>query len=210
TSFDIIPVETTQITFRQVLEQSEVRINTFLAGIGEKRSITLQINLHENAEAYVKDVSLDAPFEWKRNEYIWLMIEGIAGGTDAYCRELKDERYQEDPWWKFEDMISNSRIPQFDQMVEKAKKLNRYWSFRRSAGQPAIINLAYGLISMTVAELSGGFVWTEDGAWTYKKFPALPNDFSAWYFQPDVEEEESFSHWARGNLRLIPKELNAI
>lgn len=54
--------------------------------------------------------------------------------------------------------------------VSRAKKLYRCWQFRRSALQSAVINISYGLISASVAELTGGFLWTDDGAWINKKF----------------------------------------
>jgi len=34
--------------------------------------------------------------------------------------------------------------------------------------------LAYGLIAASLAEITGGFVYSDDGAWDYSYFPALP------------------------------------
>jgi len=43
--------------------------------------------------------------------------------------------------------------------------------------------LAYGLIAASLAEITGGFVYSDDGAWDYSYFPALPEDFFRWYFK---------------------------
>ncbi|MFT6502219.1 MAG: hypothetical protein ACJASQ_002345 [Crocinitomicaceae bacterium] len=210
TTFEVIPVETIHITFREVIELSEKRINAFLESIGIISTIQLSINLHENREKYVNEIDLDSFFNWADNEYVWFVIKGIPGGTDAYCEELKDDFSDSGPWWRLEDILLNNKaIENFELKIEKAKRLNRYWTFRRSAGQPGSINLAYGLISASIAELTGGFIWTEDGAWNFKKFPAEPADFYKWYFRPENEEHQDSKEWALRCLDGIEQEIEA-
>ena len=45
-----------------------------------------------------------------------------------------------------------------------------------------MVNLAYGLVAASVAQLTNGFIFTDDGAWECKKFPTTPEDFFMWYF----------------------------
>ncbi|MBC8884439.1 hypothetical protein H9X57_16880 [Flavobacterium piscinae] len=211
TTFEVIPIETTEITFRQVVELSEKRINSFLKQNNIDKDISLNINLHENSEKYVKEINLDSAFEWQEDEYVWFKIDGVAGGTDSYCEVLKDLSEPNDPWWRLDDFkANNSTIEDFDSKIEKVKNLNRYWTLRRSMGQTGLINLSYGLISASIAELTNGFIWTDDGAWDYKKFPAEPVEFYKWYFNPDVEENEEFSDWAKRCLNGIKEEIIAV
>ncbi len=209
TTFEVIPVETDSITFRQVLELSERRINSFLKEINSDFEIRLNVTLHDNGEKYVNEIDMDSKFEWKENEYIWFNINGVAGGTDVYCEEIKDSEIDpQNPWWRFDEMVSNNKtISDFELKIEKSKSLNRYWWFRRSAGQPGIINIVYGLISASLAELTHGFVWTDDGAWNFEKFPAEPNEFYKWYFKPEFEDHCDSKEWAERCLEGIEEEI---
>lgn len=211
TTFQIIPTETTFITFGQVITASERNINAFLHSIGIDASIQLQINLHDNQEKYVQEIPSSALFTWAENEYAWFTVNGIAGGTDAYCSPLNDPLMaSENPWWWLDEIkLSNRSIPDLDEKLEKAKAFNRVWSFRRSAGQPGIIALGYGLMAAAVAELTQGIIWSEDNAWDYDRFPAEYADFLTWYFRPEKALSPEHAHWARGCLARIPGELGA-
>lgn len=210
TTFEVIPVETKSITFRQVLDLSERRLKAFFDSLGIESNLRLKVNLHECSEKYVKDIDLDSEFTWSEDEYVWFRIIGIPGGTDAYCEALMDDFEDLGPWWRCEEMISNNTsIEDFSLKIEKAKILNLYWRFRRSAGQTGTINLAYGLISASLAELTHGFIWTDDGAWNFKKFPAEPHEFYQWYFKPEMEDHQESKEWAERCLDGIEEEIKA-
>lgn len=70
-------------------------------------------------------------------------------------------------------------------IIRTSMEIGYYWSFRRSAGQPGIINLSYGLIAASLAKITDGFIYTDDGAWDYNCFPASADDFLSWYFKPE-------------------------
>ena len=109
TTFEIIPVETKNLTFRQVLELAKSRIKSFFETLNIATNIQLKVNLHENNEKYVKEIDLDTEFFWSEDEYVWFTINGIPGGTDAYCEQIKDDFDEADPWWRFEEMILNNK-----------------------------------------------------------------------------------------------------
>ena len=56
TTFEIIPVETKNLTFRQVLELAKSRINSFFETLNISTNIQLKVNLHENNEKYVMKI----------------------------------------------------------------------------------------------------------------------------------------------------------
>lgn len=193
TSIDIIPVATSDITFGEVLDESVSQISDFLKSIGIPKTIKLTVTLHDNNEEYVKAIKLSDKFEWKENEYVWFTIEGIKGGTDGYCNTLiAGDIDSENPWWRLEMSESNnSRIDTVKQKLEKAKKINRLWNFRRSVGQPGIIALSYGLISASIAKLTSGMLWSDDGAWDFKLFPTESSEFFKYYFRPEIATSNS-------------------
>ena len=211
TTIEIIPVDTSEITFGQVISTSERNINNFLNSIGLANTIKLKVNVHEHNEKYVIAVQFEDKFEWNDNEYAWFAIEGIAGGTDGYCLQLKDEVIDpENPWWIFEEIEANNKtIEDLKNKIEKSKSLNRRWSFRRSAGQHGIIAVSYGLISAAVAELTNGILWADDGAWDFERFPANSMDFLEWYYRPDKAIGGDYADWAQSCINGILDNFNS-
>ena len=209
TTIDILPVETTEITFGQVISLSEKNINLFLKSIGIEKEIELQVNIHDNNEKYKFDIELSDKFQWKDNEYAWFTLKGIAGGTDAYCELLANPEIDPDnPWWKLADLKENNKtINDIDIKLEKSKKLNRMWYFRRSVGQPGIINISYGIISASVAELTSGILSSTDGAWDYGQFPTESNEFLKFYFRPEKAISNDNAVWAKRCIDGIEEEL---
>ena len=205
-------MDKTDITFGQVIETSERNINDFLNSIGLTQRIKLKVNIHDNNEKYVNDIRLSDKFEWNDNEYAWFAIDLIAGGTDGYCDKIKDNDIDpENPWWRLEDMeLNNKTVDNIKEKLEKSKSLDRLWSFRRSAGQPGIIALSYGLISASVAELTNGILWSDDGAWDYQRFPAHSKEFLEWYFRPDKAIKDENADWAKRCIDGIADELTAL
>ena len=207
TTFKVFPTTTIDISFGQVINTSERHINHFLKRIGLSKTIKLKVNIHDNDETYIKNIQLDSKFDWENNEYAWFSIEGTVGGTDAYCEEINGSDIDpEHPWWKLEILEENNNsIQNFREKLGKAKLLNRYWQFRRSAGQPGIIALSYGYICASIAELSDGILWTDDGAWDIKRFPAVSSEFFDWYFQPDKATTYD-ADWSKECIDSIKKE----
>ncbi len=123
-----------------------------------------------------------------QKNYAWFSVEGFYGGTDAYCEpifepelegvELNEFLLEEMRW-------SRSFKPEYEELIEKAKLVDRVWTFRRSVGQPTIINLCYGYLAAAVAELSDGFIFTGDCAWRGDIFPCFADEFRKNYFFPD-------------------------
>lgn len=211
TTFNIIPTSTSNITFGQVLESSERHIQAFLQSVGIEASVQLRVYLHENREKYVRDIPLSSKFEWGAHEYVWFSIHGIAGGSDAYCGTLKDDIIDaEDPWWRLEELVlNNTGIKNIQEKLEQTKPFNRLWSFRRSAGQPGIMALSYGLIAASVAELTQGIIWSDDSAWDHERFPAESKDFLEWYFRPEQALSAETAEWSKRCIDGIQAELTA-
>jgi hypothetical protein len=209
TTFETFPTKTIDITFGQVINTSERHLNNFLVGIGVSNTIKLKVNIHDNDEKYVNNVNFDDKFEWSNNEYAWFAIEGRPGGTDAYCDQIHGSNIDaEHPWWKLELLEENNKtIQNIKEKLDKSKFLNRYWRFRRSAGQSGIIVLTYGLISASVAELSDGILWSDDGGCDVQRFPASSEEFIDWYFRPDKATTINDAELWRECIASIKEEL---
>lgn len=209
TTIDVIPVSTLEITFGAVLAKATLRITERLAALGIHEQIELQVNVHKRDESVVREVAAQDPFVWSEDEYAWFSIKGIAGGTDAYMEPLERADLEPDePWWYIRYISEyNQDIPDLAKRFEQAKQVNRRIFFRRSAGQPGIIALSYGLIAASVAELTNGVLWSDDGAWSIRRFPADHKGFFDWYFVPELALHDDDRDWAERCLAGIPDDL---
>jgi hypothetical protein len=183
TTFDVIPSLNTEVTFGDVLELAQGNINRFLAKLSTPQSIKLRAEIITGEHRV--DANPTATFEWPQDKtYAWFSIEGIAGGTDAYCDTISSSYGVKGRQWWFLDELREAPgfQAQHETILSKAKALDRMWSFRRSMGQPPIINLSYGFIAGALAELTGGLVFSGDGAWDYQRLPISGPQFLAEYF----------------------------
>ncbi|WP_227428922.1 hypothetical protein [Psychrobacter sp. I-STPA6b] len=217
TCIEVLPVRTLDISFDKVLSLSEKNINAFLASIGVHYQIELVAYIHAQDESYQYEVRPNQPFFWKDTEYLWLTIKGVQGGTDGYCYPIIDNDDKIEPYWKLdylkeEILAKHSKsgvMDKTDDMADTIKgieKHNQSWTFRRSAGQSAIICISYGLIACAVAELTDGILFSDDGAWDYHYFPCDYSEFLAVYFRPDKTNNQDCQKWAIRCIEQVQKE----
>lgn len=118
--------------------------------------------------------------------YAWFIVPPVKGGTDAYFRRAVN-------YWSDEEIAIN---PRRAEVADSCRRYGYRWSFRRSASQPAAINVAYGLIAATLAELTEGLIDSSDGAWDKARLPATTDDFFTWYMPPELALKADYATWA--------------
>src|SRR4051794_6216151 len=92
-------------------------------------------------------------------------------------------------------LFSGGKANDFSGLLEASFRVGRWWAFRRSMGQRAIINVGYGMIAASLAQLTGGFVESGDMAWDHQLLPATPEEFLEFYFRPERSDGE-WKNWA--------------
>jgi hypothetical protein len=107
------------------------------------------------------------------------MVGDVPGGSDAY---FDDDHVQIQDRWA--DGFDDPRRKRLEPPIRECIGTGHRCRIRRSAGQPAVINLAYGLIASSLAAITDGFLTSDDSASDWQRLPALPDDFLAWYFRP--------------------------
>jgi len=189
TSFEVIPVDTLDITFGQVTERSEYYIQSYLRSIGIHKPISLYANICGEGmnQGVVWEATADTPFQWGTDEYAAFSIEGISGAaTVNFEQGYYEDTDPDNPDWFFQDMLkSNVTLGNLAEQLQRAKQLNRRWRLERSMGQPCIIALSYGMISASIAELTGGTIWSEDGARAADRLPTHAPHLRRWSLLPD-------------------------
>lgn len=205
TNFEVIPSSRLNITFGELIPRSQDNINKHLHDFGITENILLRAVLVSDDGQRL--ASPDENFEWPDGTYAWITVAGAFGGTDAYCSKINNPRVSPEHQWSFlhELRSTPNYQPHYDEALKNAKHHDRRWSFRRSINQPPIINLGYGIIAATLADLTDGLIYSGDGAWDYRKFPTTGAEFLSAYFHLNNDTDENTAIWEKANMAALQK-----
>lgn len=186
TSFDVFPRSDRLPAFADLLTRASGHLSAFLREIQVRASPRISVQLHQLKPDRVLPLDLASPAKWNMAQYAWFIVPPIRGGTDAYFRDAGK-------YWSDEDIAIN---PRRAEVADSGRQYGYRWSFRRSASQPGAINVAYGLIAASLAELTNGLIDLSDGAWDKARLPATADDFFTWYMRPELALETDYATWA--------------
>jgi hypothetical protein len=202
TTFEVYPRTRDLPTFAAVVESATKELRRFFASIKIEARPCIRVRLQSCKDNVHLPFSLDAPAKWTKDSYAWFMVGDIRGGTDAY---FADDVAVIREYWEGE--LQNPNCTRMEPAIRECMDIGHFWWFRRSMGQPATINLAYGLIAGTLAGLTNGIVYSMDSAWDWQRMPAYSGEFLSWYFRPELALDADRREWSRRCLDLIPSEL---
>jgi hypothetical protein len=203
TNFDVYPGNSSIPTFSEVIELANRQINRYLMSIGIKTQVTISVKL-QTIEGHKRlHLTHTDKIVWSEKNYAWFFFEKIAGGTDAYF--YKNNLFESDIWE--DELRVNPNTTKMQRVIKTCLSVGYHWKFRRSAGQPAIIVLAYGMLAASVAKLTNGFIYSDDGAWDYAMFPAKPDDFFKWYFNPNLTSDKNVRIFTKKCINSLKKML---
>lgn len=207
TTIDVYPACVEAPSTHQVLALGASKLWAYLNSLSIEAQPQVCVKLLERGNHHPHDVVLDAPFSWSEDQYMWFTVGAVQGGTDAYCECLDDELGFD---------LGTHGLP-FSQaqindpaLFETARVSRRWWYFRRSAGQPALVNVLYGCLASALAELTSGVVYSSDSAWDYPRFPARAAEFDRWYMRPEHALRDDFrllAQHVQGDLRAESQRL---
>lgn len=202
TTFEVYPRVKELPTFAAIIDRSTKELHGFLDSIGIQVRPRIHVRLQGCADHAHLPLSLNDPARWNKEAYAWFMVGDVPGGTDAYYDNDADKIRQ---YWEGE--FENPNCRKLESLIRACVRTGHRWWFRRSAGQPGIINVVYGLMAGSLAALTDGIVYSMDSAWDWERLPALPADFLSWYFRPDQALEEKFRNWSKRCLDQLGEEL---
>ncbi|NEZ54784.1 hypothetical protein [Adonisia turfae] len=202
TTFEVYPRHTQIPTFNELLTAANRTLSSRLANIGARAQLSVEMRKSNGGDLIPLD--LDSPMSWDIDEsYAWFVIPTVAGGTDSYFDQIDD--LTREVW---SDYLKMKRLSPMSETVSQCLATGHYWTFRRSAGQPGIINLSYGLLAGCLATLTDGFVFSDDSAWFFDLLPMSGGEFLKRYFVPGGTENSETEDWASRCLGWIPEELS--
>ena len=202
TTFEVYPRHTRIPTFNELLTAANRTLKSRLANIGATAQLSVEMRKSNGDD--LMPLELDSPMSWDIDEsYAWFVVPTVAGGTDGYFEQVDD--LTREVW---SDYLKMERLSPMSETVSQCLETGHYWTFRRSAGQPGIINLSYGLLAGCLAELTDGFVFSDDSAWVFDLLPMTGNEFLKRYFVPGGTENSDAEEWTSRCLGWIPEELS--
>ena len=199
TTFDVFPSTAVIPTFDDVLRLSQEYLKDALAKHGVMKEFQIDVRIQKKEGDTITPFPKSSPAKWNDDEYAWFVIAGQNGGCDAYYHNMDEFMSIED--WS-EELLSCLKAQKFESEIKKCLNNGFWWCFRRSAGQPAIINLAYGLIAAAFAKLTDGFIYSMDSAWDGSLFPTKADEFLDHYFDPNCKDA-SKGGWAKDCWDII-------
>lgn len=202
TTFEVYPGTARIPTFDQLITLANRHLKDRL----QKSDITAQVKMGVALRCCSGDAVIphepNSRLSWDNETYAWFSFPDVAGGTDAYFEAVDD--LTREVW---EDYVKDERLPSHRESIHQCLNLGHYWTFRRSAGQPGIVNLAYGLLAGSLAELTSGFVFSDDSAWVWPLLPATGSEFLSRYLVPGGTSDAEAEEWTTKCLEWIPGEL---
>ena len=191
TTFEVYPATRDLPTFAGLLEASLPLLHERLARYGIDARPEIEVRIQDCKTHHPVAFDFDDPLRWNDDTCAWFEIVGVAGGTDAYFEPMDD--LTKEVWDEF---LTEDHFKPYAAHARRCLAMDHYWSFRRSMGQPGIINLAYGILAGCLANLTDGLVTSDDSAWDWSLMPATGPEFLDFYFVPERTTDLSSKEWA--------------
>lgn len=208
TTLDVIPGSGAVPSFNEVIHIAEARMNERFLKIEISEPARISVwKRRMTPDDSAWDVSLEEDFFWDEDHYMGFGFNDVPGLTDARCRVTAEDEVAR---WREECRLSsNLRLRDRASVLIEGLKIGHQWSFRRSAGQPGIVSLGYGLLAASLAELTDGLILSMDGAWDFEQMPATSEEFFESYFVAEKCTSPDRQRWSNRCLQGIAKELRS-
>jgi hypothetical protein len=203
TTFDVYPGTASIPTFQQLLDRSTTHLHRFLVSVGVAARPAIHARLHIGRDEERFRLDLQTPLRWPEDTYAWFWVGESACGADAYFLPVEQRTLDR------LSTLTDRRFKAREELIHSCFTIGHYWSFRRSGIQPAAIDIAYGLLAASLAELTSGFVHSDDSAWDSERMPALSHEFFEWYFVPELALHDNFREWSVRSIGALREELGA-
>lgn len=201
TTIEVLPGSAVLPTCAALLDLTWRRLEERLGSRAQRLHLIGEL-LDGEGKADRRRLAPDFRLRWEEDFYAWFSVRGVPGGTDAYFDLLDDE---DRSYWL---EVVSGRNAALAERIRRGVEIGHRWWFRRSAGQRGTTNLVYGYLAAALAELTDGVVFSDDSAWDYERFPALPTDFYTWYFDPQMAIDPEYGEWAARCLAGMEEDLS--
>ena len=204
TVFLIYPKTKKMPTFQELLDLSTKRLHERFSELNIKARPVINVYIHFKDPQKIIDRDLKTLSFGENIMSAYFYVDDIPHGTDAHFVTVSQYDWND---WMEEDETDHTLEKERTPLILSCLEIGHYWYFRRSINQPPIINLTYGLMSVSLAELTNAYIYSGDGAWDTERFPATVEEFDSWYFRPEMALELEFKEWATQCLKALTTDI---
>lgn len=201
TTFEVYSKTSFIPSFQDILDFSTIKLKNFLDDFEINYKPQISVRLNSVKSHHAQPLNLQAVAKWDDSTYAWFHVTPFVGGADVYFEQLSS--LDRDFWSEL--INQNSQAIKKKELIQACLS-NGYDSTFSRGRQPAIIHLAYGIIAASLAYLTKAFIYSDDEAWDYKRFPATASEFFSWYFRPELAIDTRHKEWATECIKLIPEQ----
>ena len=188
-SFEVYPGSSHRLCLGELLELGARRVRERLAFLGLPAIRTLTTTVWEGGEPCLAQVA--PTYELLTNVGPQLLVRDERDGS-AFSLSMEPVDDDEREYWR-ELCADHPPAMALTSSIQASLSLGYYWRFSRCFGTSALIRLAHGLYAGALAELTEGFVFSDNKAWDYSRLPCRASALYDVYLQP---EQHSQGEWA--------------
>lgn len=162
TSFEIYPTNNNIPELSRLISEAVSMFENFMKYHNIKSYINTELYaVNENQTVYTPKFVTDS-----ENIYNTIELNKIG---NIYLFYIKIDDTDVALW--NDELKNNPRAESIKSSIMKNREIGYLWQVKRTAGQPAIVSLFYGFVAMALARETDGFIYSDDGAWSYELFP---------------------------------------
>ena len=176
TCFEVYPTNNNIPKFSTIISKAVSMFEDFL------KYHSIEKNINTKVYAVHEDNIISTTEFITVQENIYNTIE-INQTGNIYLFYIKHDDFYTEMW--DDELKNNSRAKPLENAIIKNRKIGYSWDIKRTAGQPAIASLFYGFVAMALAQETNGFIYSDDGAWSYELFPTEWQNIYSEYFNID-------------------------
>lgn len=188
-SFEVYPGSPHRPCLGELLELGARRVRERLAFLGLPAIRTLTATVREGGEPLLAQVAPTHASVMNVGQQL-LVCDERDGSAFSLSMERVDDTERE--YWRGL-CAEHPPAMALTSCIEDSLSLGYYWRLSRYFGASALIQLAHGLYAGALAELTEGFVFSDDKAWDYSRLPCRASALYGVYLYP---EQHSQSDWA--------------
>lgn len=193
TSFEIFPTKNNIPKCDVLIKRSLELTKKFLKEAGIEYNISIKVKeIPNNGVTYTTPCYLTS----KKQNYTIFNLNN-EGEVYVYFQELTELDRQ---FWE-DEFQQNDRAKNLKKKIQNNEKIGYSWSVKRTMGQPAIVGIYYGYLTIAIALLTNGVIYSDDGAWDFSCFPIEVGEFVEKYMNintiDDIKVKENVEKWIR-------------
>ena len=195
-TLDVLPTAPLPPTFGELLERTRENIATFYVehALGVAPPIAtafLDLSGHPDRHDRTRRVAgADESFSWSTDAYAWIVWPS-GQGTAVHNGWVPPDGAM--PW---EEPGGSAPSAALARAARQASAVGRRWSVAVESSD-AFADLASGMLAGSLAELTEGLVFSDDGAWPFDGTPMHAADFVRAYLRPSFTRDLHASERAR-------------